>query len=337
MARLGASWNAYTSTNRVSFFISVPCEKAFEAAKIFADMMCNRTFNGDDMEKEKLVILEEERSARDDIDSIIYEEMDKFLCKGPISVPIIGVPETIKSIELDEVQDFHNYYYKPQKMLVTITGSDIDHVVIGELFGKDTGKFTRSKKESNEFLLRKRKNLRGKVQSARVMVCYRAFPLKHRYALDIQFMEKFFSDHMDSRLFQTLRQKHGLCYAVGSYTAFYNDIGWVIFWTNTSEVNVKKSIKLINKEITNLVENGPDKEEMERAKNKFMSEVYGRLETSYGLNSVLDFRHFFGLPDVEKFINRVKKMTRARVMKACNHVLTPENKQIFTYLPNKEE
>ena len=337
MARLGATWNAFTSHNRVSFFINAPCEKALEATKIFSDMMFDRVFDGDDMEKEKLVVLEEERSSRDNIDRIIYEEMDKFLCKGPLALPNLGTPDTIKSIELDEVQDFYNHYYKPQKMLVTITGSDVDYERIGALFGEDTGRFTRSEKGLNEFLLRKRKNMRGKVQSARVMVCYRAFSLKHKHALDIQFAEKFFSDHMDSRLFQTLRQKHGLCYAVGSFSALYDDVGWIIFWTNTNEGSVRKSIRLIDKEIVNLVENGPDKEEMERGKNKFMSEVYGRLETSYGLNSVLDLRNFFGLPDIEKSINRIKRMSRNRVMQACRHVLRPELRQVFTYLPDGKE
>jgi len=335
MARLGVSWNAFTSHSKVSFFITAPNENIEEATKVFSDLILNRELKSEAFEKEKLVVLEEERGSHDDIDGKIYEELDKFLCKGPLAIPILGTQESILSITLEELESFCNTHYTVPKMLVTITSPNPDHQKLGELFGKPQKSFQRSEKAPNLYKNGKRSALATNIQQARVFICYRIPPIKDKLSLDIQFMEHFFSHGMDSRLFQSLRQDRGLCYGVGSFPAVYDDIGWLIIWTHVSKENVEKSMRLINKEVQTLLKEGPTKEEVVRARNKYLSEIYGRMETSYGLNSVLDFRSFYNLPDMEVSVNRIKRMTASKIVQACESVFRPEFKQVFTCVPKE--
>jgi len=337
MAKLGVSWNAFTSHAKVSFFINAPHENIEEATRYFSDLMLNRKLTSEAFLKEKMVVLEEERGSHDDIDTKIYEELDKFLCNGPLAIPILGTKESISSIELDELEEFFGAYYNPSQMLVTITSPNPDHEKLGELFGKP-GRFVRSPKINNEY--KKRRSLYARtdaIKQARVMVCYRTFPIKDKSTLDLQFVEKFFSNGMDSRLFEVLRQKYGLCYSTGSFPIATDDIGWFVIFINTGQENIKKSAKLINKEVQRLLSEGPTREEILRAKNKFISEIYQGLETSYGLNSVLDYRAFYGLPKIDVSINRIKRMSKKKIMDVCERVFRPELRQIFYVIPEKEE
>jgi len=125
---------------------------------------------------------------------VIIEELDKFICKGPLSKPILGTEKSIKSIALDEVQAFYEHYYKPSRMLVTITGSnDVDYEGLGNLFGKNTNRFKKSTKHATEYTKGKRRFVRGNVQQARIFMCYRAMPISGRGALTLRFVDKFFS------------------------------------------------------------------------------------------------------------------------------------------------
>lgn len=337
LATLGADWNGFTWHDKVSFFINVPAENAVEAAKLLQAMLFNRQFDKQLFEKEKLVVLEEERGTRDDVESNIIEELDYFLCKGPLSTSIIGTEQSIKAITLDEIQRYHKHFYKPENLLLTITGpkyTEFNNII--DVFGKNTGKFNRFKKPKNKFTASKNRKIRdARISQSRIFMAYRAYPLTNKNALVLSFADKFLGDDMDSRLFQKVRQKHGLCYAISTSTSFYNDIGWYIVMIRASANNIRRITSLIGKEIQKLTEEGPTEEEMLRAKNKYFSEIYGVIETSYGLNSMLAARTFNNLPDLEVSIKRIENMDIKNVKDVCSQTLKLANRQLFTYVPEK--
>jgi predicted Zn-dependent peptidase len=337
MARLGVRWNAYTSHHRMSFFVDAPEDNVVKAARMLSDMLLERKFDKDLFENEKRVVLEEERGSRDDIESIIWEDLTKFLCRGPLAMPVIGTEESIGKVSLDELQDFYDNFYRPERMLLTVTKSDEDGVrEIADMFGGDDGKFLKWHVEENKFAGGKRRTVRGKVQQARVAICYRSLPIGSRKITELSCLEKFFSNGADSRLFRVIRQEKGLCYSVGSSHYLNDDASWFIIWVETGEKSVKKVIKLVDEEVLKLLEKGPDSEEMERARNKYLSEIYGYIETSYGMNSMLDSVAFHNLPDLDKKLNRIRKTTAGKVVAACHEVFVDSGKQVFTYLPEKD-
>ena len=338
LAALGVESNAYTSHDRVCFYINVPIENAFPATELLADMMFNRKFKEIDLIKEKLVVLEEERGRRDNIDNVIVEELDRFLCKGPLAIPIIGTEESISSVTLEEVQKFYDYYYKPGNMLVTITGpKDLDYEKLGLIFGLNSDKFKRSRVEPNINNKRKKLVMETNVQQAKIFLCYNTCSMGGKDGLILNFMAKFFSNGMDSRLFEEIRQKHGLCYYINSLVALERDIGWFIINTGVAQENMKKTIKLIDEEIDKLIKYGPTDEEIERAKNKYISEIYSCIETSYGLNAVLDAKTYNKLPPLEKSLERIKGMTKKKIVATCKKTFTKENRRIFVCIPKEEE
>lgn len=339
MASLGAEHNAGTWHNKVAFYVEVPAENASRAAQLMAMMLFNRTFDQESFEKERLVVLVEERNKCDDIDSVIHEKLNSFLCKGPIAQPIIGTAESIKSIFLEELQAFYNHYYRPSRMLLTITGPDsLDYNEITNYFGRDTRRLLKSKsRQGHRHLKRKRLVWPAPVKQSRAFITYNAFPIEDTRTKRLHFMSRFFSNGMDSRLFNELRQKRGLCYGIGSSGIIEEQIGWFVIYTKTSDENIPVCVRLIDKEIKKLLDDGPTEEEIIRAKNKYISEIYSFIETSFGLNTMLEVRAFHNLPPLEKSLNEIKKMTANQVMSTCREVLRKENRKVFICVPEEDE
>jgi predicted Zn-dependent peptidase len=138
---------------------------------------------------------------------------------------------------------------------------------------------------------------------------------------------------MDTRLFEELRQKRGLCYGIGSFVALEKDLGWYVIQTRVAQENISKSIKLIGNEIDKLLSFGPTQEEIVRARNKYISDIYGFIETSYGLNTMLEAKTYNNLPPLEKSIDRIKKMTKKQIMRTCNKTLVKDTRRVFICTP----
>lgn len=338
MATLGADWNAATYQDKVCFYVVVPAENIIKASELLKKIVFDGEFTEELFIKEKLVVLEEESGAMDDVDNCMSEKLDEFLCVGPYSKPILGTKESIKSITLNDIKKFHKKYYRPERLLLTITGpEELNINEITKIFGENDNKFISSKKYKTTFSKGSEKVVYDKrINQARACVCFKSCSISSPDSLTLNFMNKFFGEFMDSRLFQKVRQEKGLCYAVSGYLSLYKEIGWYSIFTKTKKENVEEAITIIEQEIDLLLKDGPTDEEMIRARNKYKSEIYSITETSYGLNALLNGRAYYGLPDLSTSIDRINNMTKDEVNGACQKLFKAKNKQIFTYLPEGE-
>jgi predicted Zn-dependent peptidase len=333
MATLGANWNAATWHEKVCYYVTVPAENTLAAAKLLDDMLFNRTFSQEAFEKEKLVVLEEERGCRDDVDYAIGDQLCKFLYKGPLSMSIIGTKNSIKSLTLKEISTFHKQYYNKNSLLLTVVGpQDLDFNNISNVFGKNNGKFIRNKIYKTVHTNTKKRIIQDKrVNQPTIYISYKSFPVGNKLSLPLSYFSKFFSEGMDSRLFEKIRQQLGLCYYVGSFIETQENLGFYIISTKVAKENIDKALFSIDKEIKSVIKDGFTEEEMLRAKNKYLSDIYGYIETSYGLANILSSRATLRLNDINTLIKRIKNMKSNDIKKAIEKTFKSENKQVFIY------
>jgi len=102
-----------------------------------------------------------------------------------------------------------------------------------------------------------------------------------------------------------------------------------------STENVNKIIRLIDKEIKLLLENGISDEEFKRAKNKYVSELYSYVETSFGQNEFLSESLFGNLPLFSDLISMVNNLTKKEIIEVCKNIFSRGNRKVFTYIPRK--
>lgn len=336
LSYLGCDSNAATHNGKVLYYVKGPVESVYEASALLKKILFDGNFNEGLFLKEKNVILEEERSCREDLVDCMYQKMLSFLCSGPMGVPIIGTTQSINSITLDELKEFYNTYYSLDKMLLTITGPesiDVDSII--SIFGHNNGIFNYSEKAPNKH----NKEKLIVVPDERLKEQVKLFII-HKIDVDNEFellnlhlINQFFSSGMDSRLFEKVRMDKGLCYSIGGSLWDYKDIGWFMISSDISFENLNITQKLINSEIKKLLKGDITDEEFERAKNKLRSRIYSSTETVVGLNWRINHTAYNGRLSLDQEISYIGDVSKEDLISTIKKVFVKKNEKVFILQP----
>lgn len=120
---LGGEMNAYTSFENTVFYLTLPARYAAEAVEILNEAIFYSTFDADELEREKEVILEEMKRNQDSpghaLGRCIFENIYK---DSRAALPIIGYESTVKSFSSDTLRGFHRKWYQPMNMKLIAVG-----------------------------------------------------------------------------------------------------------------------------------------------------------------------------------------------------------------------
>ena len=123
---VGGVCNAGTSYDFTHYYITMPSGAVGTGIELLAEMVRRSTLDPTELEKERLVILEEYRRKQDHPAAVLYERLYQELFEsGPYHEPVIGHEETIRAIDRDRMLDYYRKRYSPQNLTLVVTG-DID-------------------------------------------------------------------------------------------------------------------------------------------------------------------------------------------------------------------
>jgi predicted Zn-dependent peptidase len=282
---VGGQLNAFTDKEYTCYYAKVLPEHTDLALDVLSDMLQNSILDPEEIEREKDVVLEEIKRHEDTPDELIHDLFLTTLWPGhPLGRSVIGRPEVIERLTRDEILAYLRQHYAPQRMVVAAAGNlrhdEIVRLVqqyLGGLSGKPEPRspvapaFTagdtclKRSTEQVHFCL----GTRGYTQDE-----------DDRYALGI--LDAAVGGGMSSRLFQEVREKRGLCYAIGSYTASYREAGMFAVYAGTSPKNAKTVRSLVQEELTKVAKDGLGEEELQRAKNQIRGAVLLGLDSMSG-------------------------------------------------------
>jgi predicted Zn-dependent peptidase len=218
-------------------------------------MLCNSLFRDSDIEKEKLVVLEEISSVRDTPDEYIFDLFQENLFPDqPIGYPILGTQKTVKEFNRDTLIDFWSQYYCPDNIVITAAGN-LKHNKLVKLAQKNF-QFSNHVKciSFNPPEASKNVNLEIHEPLNQSHICAGLEALSYladdRYNLIA--VNAFLGGGMSSKLFQVIRERHGLAYAVYSFVDFYKDTGMLSVYLGTDRKNQNKALKILFREIEKL-------------------------------------------------------------------------------------
>ncbi|MFH1791076.1 MAG: pitrilysin family protein [Candidatus Omnitrophota bacterium] len=120
---LGGYINANTGHDVTSYHVCVPDENAREALGFLSAAVMNPGFSGDEAERERSVILNEQRMYEDNPGSRVIKGLFSTAYKThPYRFPIIGYPERLQALKREDLADYHGKFYVPNNMTVSIVG-----------------------------------------------------------------------------------------------------------------------------------------------------------------------------------------------------------------------
>jgi predicted Zn-dependent peptidase len=255
LEEVGGSLNAYTSKELTVYYAHILDFQLAKGVNVLSDMICNSLFRDIDIEKEKQVVFEEISAVRDTPDEYIFDLFqEKMYPDQPIGFPILGTLETVKNFNRQKLMDFWTKYYCPDNIIVAAAGN-LKHEKLVKLVEKNFElnnrlsevSFCPPKASSHISLAYDEPVNQTHICAGLESLSYLA---ENRY--DLIALNTHIGGGMSSKLFQIIREKHGLAYSVYSFVDFFRDTGMFSFYLGTDKNNQKKALRILFQEINKL-------------------------------------------------------------------------------------
>jgi predicted Zn-dependent peptidase len=286
---IGAQENAATGEEFTVLYARFLPEHLGRAFDIMSDMVLRPTLA--DLEREREVIVEEIKMYEDRPDQLADEYLSSLIFhEDPLGRPIIGSAETVRGVDHDTLKDFHSHTYTASNIFVVAAGKldpdDVERRVEEKLSGLPGGepfvREARPRTPESRFFFRFKETEQYHVSLGSLGIPAKS---EDRYAMAA--LNNVLGGGMSSRLFQEVREKRGLAYAVYSYHQGYSDAGAIKTYVGSTTGNVEEAVRVIVEQLGRIMDEEVEEEELVRTKQQLKSSTLLALEsTSARMNRV---------------------------------------------------
>ncbi len=327
--RVGGMLDAFTAKEMVCFNTRVLAEHLPKAFDVLADMVLEPRFAQEDIDREKSVVLEEIRMTQDNPEDLVHELFTQnFWNPHPLGKPILGTPETVSALTRETLDDWFARCYAPNNLVITAAGR-ISHQqmmdMVTERFSKlnsvRDGEGQPAPSGSPHITLRTKHEL----EQVHICLGVPALPLTDRRRFAASILNNVLGGGMSSRLFQNIREKLGLAYAIFSDMNSYRDAGVLSVYAGTSLETAEQLIDCVLEEFQRLKSQPLDEEELRRAKDHLKGATLLALEgTGSRMNSLARYHIYFGRHfTAQELIEMLESVTAEEVQQIAEEVFQP--------------
>ena len=278
---VGGHLNAYTSREHTAYYAKVLKEDVELAVDILADILQHSVFDGNELERERTVILQEIGQAIDTPDDLIFDLFqERAFPDQAMGRPVLGRSEIIRRIDRDSVAHYMRRNYAAPGMLLTAAGN-VEHEKMVALARRAFGELSRERVARSD----PARYVGGDLREARaleqvhVVLGFPGFPFGDSDYYAASVVSSALGGGMSSRLFQEIREKRGLVYAIYAFTHAYSDGGLFGIYAGTGEEEVEELIPVLCEEIRKLAD-GLAPAELERARAQLKAGLLMSLEST---------------------------------------------------------
>lgn len=339
--RGGGYINAFTGKELTCFYVHVLDEQLPVAFDILSDILRHSVHDPLEIEKEKLVILDEIRDHQDMPDDLVHEYFVREVFPShPLARPILGPPENVRGFTRDALLGFIYDHYTNKRMLVVAAGN-VDHHKLVKMVerGLEVPSESRVPALDKATPLRKKiKRYQRPIQQAHMVIGARSVPYHSKDRLAVAMLNTVLGGGMSSRLFQNIREKHGLAYAIYSFSEALTDTGYWGVYLATDPSRLSKAQKLVRKEFDELKATLIDKSELEEVKTQFKGSLALGLENVSSrmmrlARMEIYLKRYVPLDEINALIDSV---TPARLQKLADQLFDSESLVCTIIEPEKK-
>jgi predicted Zn-dependent peptidase len=280
----GGSLDAWTGRDATSFQAHVLDEDLPLAVEVLTDLVRRPLLRAADLELERQVVLEEIGGVQDTPDDLVFELHAQALWPThPLGYSILGTPETVRALDIDQLRARHAEAYYPGNCVVAAAGN-VQHGRLLELLEAD-GWFEGSRRPAMPSV-EPRAAVRGlrvdevrDTTQAHVVLGTDTFRLRdpRRHALTI--LVNALGGGMSSRLFQKVREELGLAYAVYAFRHFYHSTGQFGVYVGAQPGSADAALAAIFGELDRVASEGLPATELESGRRQLKGQVVLSLES----------------------------------------------------------
>ena len=318
---IGGQLDAFTAKEYASYYIKVLDEHLPLAVDVLADIVRRPALAQQDIEREKKVVLEEIKMVEDTPDDLVHELFtENFWVDHPLGRPILGTPETVESLTQDGLRRYFTDVYSAPNMIIAAVGN-IEHDQVRELVEKFFGTVSNQSQglSSARPRVEPRIIIRNKeLEQSHVCLGTSSYQQDHEDRYSSYVLNTVLGGSMSSRLFQNVREKRGLAYAVFSGLSAYRDAGSMTIYAGCANHAIGELIDVVVVELKRIKDEPIPESELRRAKDHLKGSLMLNLESTSSRMSHLArqeiyFDRQFGLDETLEGVERVTQEDVQRV------------------------
>ena len=321
---LGGQMNAYTTRDNTCFYARVLDAHLPRAAEVLADMFFRSRFDEADVENEKGVIGEEIDMYEDTPEDVAAENLLAGCFPGALGRPVLGTEETLAGLSGGSLRAFRELACAARRIAVALAGSftDADVDAVARIFAQmPPAEHTEPERSAYAPCLTLREKA---VEQNQLVLGFPGLETASEERFAMQLFSNILGGSSSSRLFQTVREKHGLCYSIYSFTAGYQDTGLFAVALAANRQSERRALGLTIDELRRIRDDGVTAAELERAREQVTASILMSLESSASRMNRLGYGELFlprGALTPDELIERYEAVTLADVRSLAQRTL----------------
>ena len=328
--RLGGNVDAFTGKETACFYGKVLREQLPALVDLLGELVTTPRFNEDELARERKVILEEINQSEDQPDDWASELFyAHFWPGGTLAHPILGTREQVAGYGAAQARAFFQKTYRAPNLLIAAAG-DIQPEAFLELLQPILARIPGGQEstwpgpnQASPFLLN---TPRKELQQASLVMGFPAYPHQHPDRSAVNLLGYVLGGGMSSRLFMELREKHALCYQVGSYLSQYRDTGALQIAASCAPDRAQELVRRTVAECASVRRHGVTADELDRAKLQLRSSLVLNQESSSSRMFALAHQaiHMDRVLSLDEQIEEIDRVDLDQVHRVAKEVLAPE-------------
>lgn len=282
---IGGYLNAFTGEESTCFYSKARHDRYDQLLDVLTDMFLNSKFDSAEIAKERSVIKEELAMYLDQPHQLVQELLNETLWPNhPLGRALTGTEKTIDAMDRAKLLSYRRANYVAPTTLVTAAGN-LRHENIVRSVSKFAQKFAIGKRPGFQPVHDTQGEPRIRAHSKDTAQLQLALGFRtcsrhdeRRFALRI--LNTLLGENMSSRLFQVIREDHGLAYSVHSCLVFFDDVGSLIISAGMDTDQIPRVMKLIMAEVKRFTDNPPAAQEMRRTRDFLIGQIDLSLEST---------------------------------------------------------
>lgn len=342
---VGGDLNAYTGKEETVFYSSVLKQHLPKAIDLLVDITLNSTFLQEEMNKEVEVVIDEIESYNDQPSELIYDEFEEIcFTRHPLGRNILGEASALRELTSEHMHAFHSRMYRPERMVLFVYGNvEPDKVIrLAEkaLAGSHLShpsyslmplpRTSPAPLATDEKIISRKKD----THQAHVVIGSRSFGGNDARHLHLYLLNNMLGGPcMGSLLNLSLRERNGLVYTVESNATCYTDSGVWTTYFGCDPGDVKRCLRLVERELQKLVEAPMSEHRLNAACRQLKGQIavsYDNYE-SLAIAMAKRYLHYGNTQTMRQLFNRLDELTPNQLWETAQQVFSPQNLHTLIY------
>ncbi len=325
----GGSLNAFTDKESTCYYCRVLADDAVNGIDVLTDMMLDSLMDPEELQREERVVLEEIKRSEDEPSDHVHElHLQKRWGDHPLSKPIAGTPESVSGFTREDIRKYMDRRYRAENVLLAVAGN-VDPETIRRAAEDSLGKLPHTTTNSQPERPHGIAQYTGVAKDVeQVHFCIGSDGVSY-YDDDLYTMavlDAALGGSMSSRLFQEIREKRGLVYAIGSYSLTYGAGGAFTVYGGTSPTTWPQVQELTRAEFDKVSRAGLAQGELERTKRNICGNIVLALEGMSGrmMRMSRNEINFQREIPIEETLGKINAVTNEKIVALASSILSPK-------------